>query len=265
MTPKYTITQLQIQPQWNSRLEWRSLAAKEGFTYEVLELSAPPALNNPALYQSCKDWYHKSGRVTSVHGVFIDVNPGSGDAAFRKLSRARHTQSCRLAASLGAKNVVFHSSCFPFLRGGYLDFWAGECAGFYEELADTWNLNIFIENSPDVDAGPIAELMRRITDRRVGVCLDLGHVNYSRMSMEQWFDALFDRIGYLHLSDNDGSYDSHLPLGKGSVNWELANRLWEQLARNIPVTLETGSVKDTVQSLIYLKKHQYFRTFGGNV
>ena len=27
------------------------------------------------------DWYRDSGRATSLHGNFIDINPGSGDSA----------------------------------------------------------------------------------------------------------------------------------------------------------------------------------------
>lgn len=258
MTRSYSFTHFQVQPQWNSRHEWQALAEKEGFTYEVLELSIPPALNDPVFYHTCRDWYLDSRRVTSVHGAFIDANPVSGDAGFRKLSRARYEESCRLAVYLGADNVVFHSTCFPFLRGGYLDYWVGECAEFYEMLADTWNLNLFIENSPDIDAGPIRELMKRINNRRVGVCLDIGHANYSRMSLEGWFDALSDRIGYLHLSDNDGFYDSHLPIGTGAVDFALADRLWKQLSEPVPITLETGDTESTMQSLIYLKNHQYF-------
>lgn len=249
---------LQIQPLYKAGKDWADLAERESLVYEALELFTPPYNNDETLYRPCFQWYQESGRAASVHGAFIDVNPASGDGAFRSLSRRRCRESCAAAAELGAKNVVFHSSCFPFLRGAYLDGWAGACADFYQELAETYPVRIFIENSPDLDPQPIRELMRRIPDRRVGVCLDFGHAHYSRVPLSGWFDALGDRIGYLHLSDNNGAYDDHLPLGAGTVDWGEADRLRRGLAGEIPMTLEVGPISGVAQSLAYLREHGYF-------
>ena len=249
---------LQVQPQYDQREKWEALAEKEGLTFEALELSAPPALNESGRFENCAEWYRASGRTTSVHGAFIDVNPASGDPLFRTVSQRRCRESCETALAVGARNVIFHSSCFPFLRGVYLDNWAGICACFYEELAGEYGLNLFIENSPDVDPGPIRELMRRISDPRIGVCLDLGHVNYSRVKAAQWIDCLGDRIGYLHLSDNMGQFDDHLPLGQGNCDLTAADLLWREKGRSIPVTLEVGGLEGVRISLDHLRKHGYF-------
>ena len=205
---------LQIQPGFASGDIWMSLAEEEHAFFEVLELSLAPYLEETEETRTCRQWYRESGRARSVHGAFADVNPASGDERFRELSRRRCIESCALAEQIGAGNVVFHSSCATFLRGTYMDQWAGLCADFYEELADRSGLNLWIENSQDIDAHPLRELMKRIRDPRIGICLDLGHANYSRMCMEEWFEILGDRIGYLHLSDNFGYYDDHVPREK---------------------------------------------------
>ncbi len=254
---------LQLQPQYSARNEWLQLALSRKLSYELLELSSPPALNESRRFQVYKDWYRESGLVTSIHGMFIDVDPASSDMAFQKLSRDRCRESCSLAAELGARNVVLHSSCLPFVRGGYLDHWAGLCAEFYEELAQTYHLNIYIENSQDVDPGPVRELMNRITDPRVGVCLDLGHANYSRCPVEKWLEDLGDRIGYLHLSDNNGQYDDHLPLGTGTVDWEEVDAFWKDRGGQMPATLEVGGLEGVRVSLQYIKDHGFFGS--GNV
>ena len=252
----------QVQPQYSCRDAWNELAKNEGLLFEVLELSMPPALDESRRFELCREWYRDSGRCVSVHGAFIDVNPASGDPALRALSRKRCRQSCEIARMLGAKNVVFHSSCFPFLRGAYLDSWADICADFYGELADTWNLNLYIENSQDLDAVPLRELMRRVSDSRIGVCLDIGHANYSRMPLEQWFDCLGEKIGYLHLSDNCGMFDDHLPIGTGTVDWETADALWRGMGKEMPVTLEVGGIDGVRSSLTYLKEHGFFTETG---
>lgn len=251
---------LQIQPSFLSREIWESIAQDEGLDFEVLELSAPPVLNDSRRMHEYADWYRAGGLVRSLHGVFIDVNPASGDAEFRALSRGKYRRSCELALSLGAENIVFHSTCETFLRHDYLDFWAGQSAEFFEELAETYDLNIFVENSQDIDPDPMKELMRRVISPRVGVCLDFGHVNYSHTSPEKWFDALGDRIGYLHLSDNLGRIDDHLPLGSGTVDWKKADRLWRELQKSVPATLEVGGPEGVRKSLEYLRTNGLFGT-----
>ena len=249
---------MQIQPQYSARADWIGLAEREALTFEALEPFTPPYIGNEAWFDNCCKWCQASGRVTSVHGAFIDVNVASGDPSFRSVSRRRCRESCALAVRLDARNVVFHSSCFPFLRGGYLESWADTCADFYMALAEQYQTHIFIENSPDLDPEPIRELMRRIPDQRIGVCLDFGHANYSRVPIRGWFDALGDRIGYLHLSDNNGAFDDHLPLGEGSIDWEEADKLWRELGKEVPLTLEVGGLDGVERSLRYLKEHRYF-------
>ena len=112
---------LQIQPTKSAFEKWLALAKSEGLGFEVLELSLPPALNEGGSFDSCLKRYMATNHVTSVHGCFIDVNPASSDGEYRELSKMRCRQSCEAAVTLGAKNVVFHSSCFSYLRGTYLE------------------------------------------------------------------------------------------------------------------------------------------------
>lgn len=249
---------LQIQPQYASRDTWASLAKEEGLTFEVLELSMPAALEDDARYQKCLDWYRGAGLCSSVHGAFLDMNPVSGDPAVRTLSRQRYEESCRIALALGAENVVYHATCFAFLRGVYMEKWAAQYAEFLQELAEKYPLKLFVENSQDIDADPIRELMNHISVPEIGVCLDLGHANYSRIPLRQWFESLGDRIGYLHLSDNIGIYDDHLPLGDGTVDWAQVNALWKDLGREVPATLEVGGPEGVRKSLRYLREHNFF-------
>ena len=258
MTDQILKNTFQIQPAYALRDQWEALSSQEGLSYEILELSMPPFLNDRTAAASCLDWYRKSGRVKSVHGAFISIDPSDGDAELTQLSRKRCHESCVQAVSLGAENVVFHSSCAPFLRGSYLDSWADSCASFYGELANTYDLKILIENSQDLNPEPLRALMNRISHPRIGVCLDLGHVHYSHASLEAWLDQLGDRIGYLHLSDNLGCYDDHLPVGRGSIDWEKADALWGKMGKAVPVTLEMNSIEDARETISFLKKNGYF-------
>ncbi len=251
---------LQVQPTKSAFKKWRALAESEGLGFEVLELSLPPALNEGGSFDSCLKRYANSGLATSVHGCFIDVNPASSDRKIRELSKEKCRQSCKAATYLGVSNVVFHSSCFHYLRGTYMEGWVALCADFYEELVEEYNLNIFIENSPDIDPIPIKSLMDITKNNKIGVCLDVGHANYSNVPIEKWFEYVGDRIGYIHLSDNMGVYDDHFSLGDGNIDWQMVDKLWRAMKRKIPMTLEVGGIENVIRSIEFLKNNNLFGT-----
>ena len=241
----------QIQPEYVKGGEYLALAEKIGANFEVLERS----LGTPAPEQAFS-WYEKSGRVTSLHGAFIDLNPVSNEPGIAAESKKRFEYSCACAKRIGAKNVVFHSSCFPNLRGKYLDGWAQNFAEYLVSLSEKFGLFIFVENSFDLDPGPLKELMRR-AGGKIAACLDIGHAGISRAPIDEWFDALGENIKYLHLSDNSGLFDDHITLGKGKVDVKRASELCKYLG-DIPMTLEVGGIDNIRASFDYMKENSLF-------
>ena len=207
----------QLQPSYARKEEWLKLAKEEGFTFEVTELSFP--LQDENKRAEMEKWYKECGLVTNIHGVFVDINPASNEPDIAKISERLSEGSCRMAAEMGAGGVIFHGQAFPYLRGGYIEQWAEKSAVFYKRLADKYGVKIYIENSSDLDPGPMLLLMKKCSDPRVRVCLDVGHANYSRAPLQTWILDLYDYIDYIHLSDNFGAFDDHLPIGVGSVPW----------------------------------------------
>ena len=249
---------VQLQPQTADLEQWVALAQRENVAFEVMDLLLVSGICDFEKQEHIVEQYWKTGMAKSVHGAFIAVNPASGDPEFRELSRRRCRESCEIAAAMGAGNLIFHSSAFPFLRGAYLENWAAGCAAFYEELVEMYPVKIYIENAQDIDPTPLRKLMDKVHSDRIGVCLDIGHVNYSGVPVTQWFEELGDRIHYLHLSDNMGKFDDHLPLGQGSIDWDLVHTLWKSLGRDIPITLETGNLETTKESIRFLHRNGYF-------
>lgn len=72
----------------------------------------------------------------------------------------------------------------------------------------------------------IDEFMARVPES-VGLLLDLGHLNVAAnllrfdraRFLDQLLDRFADRLGEIHISENDGEKDDHLPLRPGS--WQL--------------------------------------------
>lgn len=249
---------IQIQPKYDDRFSWEEYASQEDFVYEVIELSYLPYLNRANELDKMIDYYSKCKLVNSMHGAFIDINPVSGDSKIAEVSIARCNESCQFAKKIGAKNVVFHGSCFPFLREGYIEFWAKKSAEFFDDLSEKYDLNIFIENSMDIDTEPLERLMDEKKSDRVSVCLDVGHANYSSVPVEKWFERLMPHINYLHLSDNCGYMDEHLELGKGNIDFGEVFSFVNKLKRDIPITIEVTDINRLKSSIEYLRNNKFF-------
>ena len=249
---------LQIQPSYQEKEKWSALADRFSCMFEIHERTKVLATETAQEAERCLVWYSACGLTSSVHGAYLEVNPFSADRDFAALSEKRVHESCAAAVRVNASNIVFHCSCFPYLRGDYLARHAEHAGAFYTALAEQYGLRVFLENSLDLDPEPLAAIMAHADGRFVNCCLDIGHANYSRVPLQTWFGTLKDRIGYLHLSDNHGLFDEHLPLGDGTVPWETADRLYRDLHENIPVTLETGTLENTERSLWFLRERGYF-------
>ena len=74
------------------------------------------------------------------------------------------------------------------------------------------------ENVSNTDA--MLRLFDAIPDWNFGAVLDTGHQNAQKEILPLSIEKLGDRIFYVHVSDNDGRTNHHLPLGQGTIDWE---------------------------------------------
>jgi len=75
------------------------------------------------------------------------------------------------------------------------------------------------------------------------VHLDVAHCNINQVenTTAEFFKVLGDRIIHLHLSDNRGREDDHLPLGCGNIKWGDIVRVIREAGYNSTITLEVFS------------------------
>lgn len=74
------------------------------------------------------------------------------------------------------------------------------------------------ENVSNTDA--MLRLFNAIPDRNFGAVLDTDHQNAQNEILPLSVEKLWDRIFYVHVSDNDGRTNAHLPLGQGTIDWQ---------------------------------------------
>ncbi len=91
----------------------------------------------------------------------------------------------------------------------------------------------------------------------VGVCLDSGH-SFLAGSLLERVSLFGPRLEILHLHDNEGAYDDHLPPGEGKIDWP---GFMSALARArfsgevvIEVSYAEGIIPRIKRSLVFLER-----------
>jgi sugar phosphate isomerase/epimerase len=195
----------------------------------------------------------------TLHGPFIDLSAGSSDPAIKAVTRNRFEQLLKLVPVFRPRAVVCHAG-YDWKRYGYareewiessLDTWSWLAGSLVEQGS-----RLMLENVYEDEPRDIGIFLERLESRKVGFCLDAGHLfAFGNGKLETWLKALGPYIGQLHLHDNHGSNDEHLPLGQGGIDFKhLFNHL---ISQNLPrpmITLEPHREEDLWPSLEYLAK-----------
>jgi sugar phosphate isomerase/epimerase len=184
------------------------------------------------------------GRRITAHLVFMDLAPGSRDPKVRELSRERLLAAADLAGRIKAEQAVAHLG-FDHRTSPDLDDWVERAAPVFAELADYLagkGCRLVLENVFEQDPAVhllLINAMAKLTPVETGFCLDVGHaLAFSSTFLSKWWDSFEPRIWELHLHDNRGNEDEHLPIGWGRVDWSIVVQGLAQMANRPVLTLE---------------------------
>lgn len=159
----------------------------------------------------------------TVHAPYRDLSPGAFDRRVRTATRERLEELLEVAEVLKARSVVCHLGYEPKQHHRHTDEWLQNSVETWSHLAETARnagVRIALENVYEDTPVLHQKLLALLKDDSVGICIDVGHSHiYSKVPVRDWFNTLKDHIIELHLHDNDGSEDQHLPLGKGKIDF----------------------------------------------
>ncbi|MCU0539253.1 MAG: sugar phosphate isomerase/epimerase [Desulfobacterales bacterium] len=219
-----------------------------------------PALERFALedFAAVAEVLREHRLTVTLHAPFVDLSAGSTDPAIRAVTRRRFEEILRLVPLFAPLTVVAHAG-YQWQRYGYFrKSWIELSTAFWTEIAERLNRagsRLMLENVYEEDPAEIRELFERLHPAGVGLCLDCGHLTaFGKAPLGEWIEALGAFIGQLHLHDNRGQKDDHLPLGRGVIDFP---RLFDYLktAPQRPVmTLEIHEPDGLWASLAYLER-----------
>lgn len=189
----------------------------------------------------------------SVHGPFMDLSPGAIDAKIAAASLERYLQVMTFAETLRPEVVVFHSGYEKWKYAGETELWLNQSIRTWRAvmaMAEKTGTKVAIENIVDEEPSHLKLLASRMDHPLFGLCLDVGHREiFSDLPISDWVDGMQPHIFELHLHDNLGTSDEHLPVGLGKVDFGTIFGMLKKQHSDPVLTLEAHSPADALTSL----------------
>jgi len=162
----------------------------------------------------------------TFHAPFHDLWPGARDEEVRRLAVRRLKQAISLAPVFKPVGIVIHGGYFGRLFDFRSDEWLESAKRSFSELAEAAekaNTHLFAENVFEEDPSHLLRLRDAVGSPRLGFCFDPGHAAlFSKISLHRWAYAFGENILQMHVHDNRGQRDDHLPVGEGTLNYRGA-------------------------------------------
>jgi sugar phosphate isomerase/epimerase len=228
------------------------------FLPEIAELGAGIELGSYGLIgvQSERDWERRlamhralhaqfQGTLT-LHGPFIGMEYTHIDHLIREVVNRRLDMTFEAAVELRASRVVLHGGYKPEIDLFNLhDTWLEKSVEFWQREIRRWEdagivvvLENDIEKSPDL----LVRLVNAVDNPLLGLCLDIGHQHmFSELDALEWVWKMGDRLLHVHLHDNDGTDDSHSPIGRGTIDFEP---FYDAVVKQVPQVTFSLEVED---------------------
>ena len=184
----------------------------------------------------------------SIHAPFMDVNIASPQDQSRLNSIAQIKSSIDLANEINAEAVVVHPGLI------FYEF-SNRSIKEIGDYANDLGVMATIENMPNFESmiyQNIADLNQLLVENEMQMTLDIGHANHVGYAPDE---MIFDSIKHVHVHDNLGDDDSHLPLGEGSIDLKYIINTLESKNYDGIYILEVNDYDSIKKSYEYMKKN----------
>jgi sugar phosphate isomerase/epimerase len=213
---------------------------------------------NPEIYFSAEDLdafqekdakqlaetLHQNGLQITLHGPFMDLSPGGIDKKIKEVTFDRFRKVIELALFFKPKTIVFHPGYEKWKFDGNVKLWLESSLQTWRPLvkeAQELGLTLAIENVFEESPDPLKALLEEIDSTHFRFCFDTGHYHaftLSKTPLPDWFEALGKHMVEVHLHDNHGEMDEHLPVGEGNFDFDQFFKLLSQYGLKPIYTLE---------------------------
>lgn len=186
------------------------------------------------------------------HAPFAEISPCAIDPMVRALTKERYLQSLDTAHKLGIKRLVIHGGFIPNVY--YPEHYVSASIVFWKELLSEMPSNILIalENVMEPEPSTLVKIAKGVNDPRLGLCFDIGHANCDITEKKplEWIGPMAPYLKHVHVHDNTGGRDLHMPIGEGNIPIERILTKIAELCPDATFTIENMNAEPSVKRLI---------------
>lgn len=209
--------------------------------------------------QQLAETLHQQGLVCTIHGPFMDLSPGGVDRRIRKVTLERLSRTVELSTLFKPKAIVFHPGYEKWKYDGNVGLWLESSLSTWKPLvqeAKHRNLTLAIENVFEETPDSLRKLLQEIDSPNFRFCFDTGHHHvFSKTPLSDWIETLGKHLIEVHLHDNHGEMDDHLPIGEGGFDFKELFSLFSRFGVNPIYTIEPHEEGHLWRSLEAVKKY----------
>lgn len=195
----------------------------------------------------------------TFHAPFMDLNPGAADEKVREITTFRFGQVLDLVPLFHPRAIVLHPGYDRWRYDDDVDLWLENSLLTWKPLverAESASVPMALENVFEEKPEILRRLLKEINSPFLGYCLDAGHGNlFSQVPLEEWVEVLGSRLMEIHLHDNHGEADDHLPLGQGNIDFSSLFSLLKKKKVQPIYTIEPHEIAHLQPSLKALEKY----------
>jgi sugar phosphate isomerase/epimerase len=212
-----------------------------------------------------KELLDSCGLGVSIHSTFWDLNPASHYSEIRKLAITYIKKSIDVCDLLEGKIVVIHPGRCPVTEVESLlemgKSWYRKSIGECLKHAKERSITLALENInggiryPYSTAREIKALAQELDG--LGLTLDIGHAyvgekqagtSTPEQEIAETIQEVKDCLVHLHIHDNKGTFDEHLPPGDGSIDFNPIVRALKDVGYNGIWVAEVWNPKDSFET-----------------
>jgi len=190
----------------------------------------------------------EAGLRVTVHAPFLDLRPGAIDPKIRRVTVDRIAEVLDLAGFFHPSSVVCHAAFDErYYLSGEEQWLHNSMETFRALLPRTEELAcpLCIENVYETEPTMLRRLLDGVDSPFFRFCFDTGHFNvFSEAPMGSWIEAMTPYLGQLHIHDNQGIKDQHLPPGDGKFPFADLFAILKKRKLKPIITLETHSIEN---------------------
>ncbi|MDR2623004.1 MAG: sugar phosphate isomerase/epimerase [Methanobrevibacter sp.] len=193
----------------------------------------------------------------SIHAPTTDINLASLNKTIQRASISEIEKSIKMANELDADIVVVHPGGFSFLGEPCERKILNRSRKSLEICRDygkEYGVTPVVENMPNNEGfiyRDVYSLNDLLNELEMDMALDTGHAFTNGFKEEELY---FDIVKHVHLSDNFGDRDLHLPLGKGKIDFERIVTKFKEKSYDGIFILEINDKNMIVDNMEYLSR-----------